>query len=339
MKIKKINTKEKVLIIAEIGNNHEGSFALAEDMIGMAAEAGVDAVKFQTFQTEHYVSSNDKERFNKLKSFELTFSEFEKLSNVAKDMGVLFLSTPFDIESALFLNSIVDAMKISSGDNNFYPLIETIAATGKPIIMSSGLANIQQILKSKALIEKIWAKKDIVENLAILHCVSAYPVKPQFANLKSILTLNESLNCTIGYSDHTLGTHAAILSVGLGAQIIEKHFTIDKNFSDFRDHQISSDPVEMKHLVRSVREAEKMMGSGNKVAQMPEIEISPHIRRSIIARHSLHKDQILSLEDITWVRPSGGIEPGEEQRIIGKRLNKNIKKGEQIMINHIRKNS
>ena len=133
MKIKDINTRDKVLIIAEIGNNHEGSYSLAEDMIGLAVESGADAVKFQTFQTEHYVSVNDKERYKRLKSFELTFNEFEKLSNITKELGILFISTPFDLESALFLNSIVDAMKISSGDNTFYPLIECVAEIGKPI--------------------------------------------------------------------------------------------------------------------------------------------------------------------------------------------------------------
>ena len=339
MKIKEINTKEKVLIIAEIGNNHEGSFALAEKMIGLAAESGVDAVKFQTFQTEHYVSENDEERYKRLQSFELTFNEFEKLSNVAKKLGILFISTPFDLESAIFLNSIVDALKISSGDNNFYPLIEVIAATGKPIIMSSGLADIQQIMKSKTLIENIWAEKDIVQNLAILHCVSAYPVEPKYANLRAIQTLRESLDCTIGLSDHTLGTTAAIASVSIGARIIEKHFTIDKHFSDFRDHQISCDPQEMKQLVQSVREVEKMMGSGAKVPQLPEKDSSPLMRRSIVAKHSLSKGHVLKLSDITWVRPSGGLEPGEEQKIIGKRLNQVIEKGEKIIIKHIVNNN
>jgi len=253
MKIKDINIRDKVLIIAEIGNNHEGSYSLAEDMIGLAEESGADAVKFQTFQTEHYLSVNDKERYKRLKSFELTFNEFEKLSNIAKELGILFISTPFDLESALFLNSIVDAMKISSGDNTFYPLIQSVAETGKPIIMSTGLVDIQQIMKSKTLIENIWAEKDIVQDLAILHCVSAYPVEAQYANLRAIQSLRESLDCTVGLSDHTIGTTSAIVSVALGARIIEKHFTIDKHFSDFRDHQISCDPQDMKQLVQSVR--------------------------------------------------------------------------------------
>ena len=335
MKIQKFNTKKRVFIIAEIGNNHEGSYTLAEEMIGLAAEAGADAVKFQTFQTEYYVSVDDVERYKRLKSFELSCNEFEKLSSVAKEVGVLFISTPFDLESAIFLNGIVDALKIASGDNNFYPLIETVAETGKPIIMSTGLADIQQIIKSKTLIEKIWAQKDIVQDLAILHCVSAYPVEPKFANLQAIQTLRESFDCTIGYSDHTLGTNAAIVSVGLGARIIEKHFTTDKHFSDFRDHQISSDPKEMKQLIQSVREVEKMMGSGDKVPQLPEKDTATQARRSIVAKHPLSKGHIFQWDDITWIRPWGGLEPGEEQRIIGKRLNQDVQKGEKILLKHM----
>ena len=335
MQIKEINTNEKVLIIAEIGNNHEGSYGLAEDMIGFAVEAGVDAVKFQTFQTEYYVSLNDKLRFDRLKSFELSFAEFEKLSKVAQEAGVLFISTPFDIESAVFLTSIVDAIKISSGDNSFYPLIEAVAESNKPIIMSSGLVDIQQIIKSKKIIEKKWKDKSIVENLAILHCVSAYPVESNYANLKAIQTLRESLDCTIGLSDHTIGENASIASVALGARIIEKHFTVDKNYSDFRDHQISADPTEMSRLVKSIREVERMMGSGIKVAQLPEKDSSFQMRRSIVAKHPLSKGHIIKLDDITWVRPSGGLNPGEEGKLIGRPLKDDIKKGEQILLDHI----
>jgi len=339
MIIKDIDTNKKVLIIAEIGNNHEGSYALAEEMIGLAAEAGVDAVKFQTFQTEYYVSADDAERYKKLKSFELSYNEFEKLSRIAKEEEILFISTPFDIESALFLNGIVDAVKIASGDNNFYPLIEAIAETGKPIIMSTGFADIQQIIKSKTLIEKIWVQQDLVQDLAILHCVSAYPVEPQYANLQAIQTLLKSFNSTIGLSDHTLGINAAIVSVGLGARIIEKHFTIDKHFSDFRDHQISTDPKEMKQLIQSVREVEKMLGSGDKVPQLPEKNSATQVRRSIVAKHPLSEGHIFHWDDITWIRPGGGLGPGEEQRIIGKRLNQDVQKGGKILMKYISDNN
>ena len=168
MKIKEFDTDKKVLIVAEIGNNHEGSYALAEEMIGLAAEAGADAVKFQTYKTEFYVSNSDVNRFNRLKRFELSFSEFEKLAKVAKENGLIFISTPFDLYSADFLAQIIDAYKISSGDNTFYPLIEKVAEKGKPVLISSGLVDYEQIKKSICLIEEIWERRSIKKELALL---------------------------------------------------------------------------------------------------------------------------------------------------------------------------
>ena len=335
MQINKFNTKEQVLIIAEIGNNHEGSYTLAEELVGLAREAGVDAVKFQTYKTEYYVSHQDKDRFNKLKSFELTQNEFEKLGNFAREQNLIFISTPFDNESALFLSTIVDAIKISSGDNNFYPLIETIAESKLPLLLSTGLADLNQIIKTKGIIDSIWGKLNIIGELAILHCVSSYPVKPKFANLKAIQTLIHSLDCTVGYSDHTLGIHASTVAVGLGARIIEKHFTKNKQFSDFRDHQLSADVKEMKQMVKIIREIEQMLGSGKKIIQQPEEESSITMRRSIVAKHALPKGSTINWDNITWTRPGGGLSPGEESVIIGKKLNQPINEGAQILSIHL----
>ena len=171
MLIDSFNTDDDILVVAEIGNNHEGRYALAEELIGLAARAGVGAVKFQTFKTEYYVSHKDEARFNRLKSFELTESEFEKLSQVAKRENVLFLSTPFDIESAQFLDKLVPAFKISSGDNNFFPLIEVVAQTGKPIILSAGLTDMEQITATRDFIQTVWSKSGINQEMTVLHCV------------------------------------------------------------------------------------------------------------------------------------------------------------------------
>ena len=340
MKINNFDTKEKVLIIAEIGNNHEGSYSLAEDLIGMASESGVDAVKFQTFKTEDYVSNSDKNRYDKLKSFELTHSQFEKLKKVAKGENLLFISTPFDIDSALFLSEIVDAIKIASGDNTFYPLIEEVAKISKPIILSSGLADMNQIIKAKKLIYDTWKNNNIKNQLAILHCVASYPVEPKYANLRAINTLINNLDCDVGYSDHTLGIHAASSAVALGAKIIEKHFTVDKNFSDFRDHQLSADPSEMKKMVKVIRGVEEMMlGSGEKVPQLSEKDSLILMRRSIVLKKSLSKGEVIQPDCISWVRPGGGIEPGGEDLIIGKRLNQDIKAGAKILTKYLDSNS
>ena len=334
MKIAKLDTNEKVLIIAELGNNHEGSYTLAEEMIGLAAQSGADAVKFQTIIPERLVSIQQKERIDQLRRFQLSFDEFSKLAIVAKNEKVIFLSTPFDIESALFLNKIVPAYKISSGDNDFEPLIEVIAKTRKPIIMSTGLMNLDEVKKIVLLIKSIWEGKNIKQELGLLHCVSSYPTQPEYANLSVIREL-QSIVDTVGYSDHTLGIEAAVLSVAFGSRIIEKHFTIDNNYLDFHDHQLSANPVNFKDMVNRIRLAEKMLGDGIKKSRMPEIENKVKIRRSIVAKYDLKSGHILTFDDLDWVRPGGGVRPGDEETVIGKKLTDGIKAGEMIELNYL----
>ena len=330
MMIGDFDTNGKAMIVAEIGNNHQGSYTLAEEMIGRAAEAGADAVKFQTFRTELYVSSTDRSRFEMLKQFELTEKEFKKLKKVSDECGVVFLSTPFDIESAKFLNTIVPAFKIASGDNTFYPLIDAIAGFGKPIILSSGLADLPMLLYTKSFIEQIWNKNAVVQNLVVLHCVCSYPVPPDEANLAAIRVLRKELGCDIGYSDHTFGVEAAAISVALGAKIVEKHFTLDKNYSDFRDHKLSADPQEMRQLVERIRFIETLMGSGEKMLQPCEKAIHEQVRRSIAAVKNLKAGHFLQIQDITWVRPAGEFVPGQEAFVLGKSLKYDVPKGEPL---------
>ena len=331
MIINKFDTDKKVLVIAEIGNNHEGNFALAEKMIILAAQAGVGAVKFQTIIPDKLVSCNQVNRIKQLKKFQLSYNDFEKLSKVAEKENILFLSTPFDIESACFLNQIVPAFKIASGDNNFFPLLEKIAQFDKPIILSSGMTNLKQLQKVKFYIEDIWEDLGINQQLAILHCVSSYPVPPEEANLSAIYDLQKELITDIGYSDHTIGIDAAVLSVAIGARIIEKHFTIDKNYSDFRDHQLSADPEEMSQLVKKIEHTEKLIGNGKKRIQATEKDLIIKARRSIVAKKFLPAGTIVKWDDISWVRPANGIPPGNESLILGKKLTKDIKNGELII--------
>ncbi len=335
MKIANYDTEKKVFIIAEIGNNHEGSYSLAEEMIGKAAEAGACAVKFQTIVPEKLVSISQKDRIEQLKRFQLTYDEFERLNKVAKHENILFLSTPFDIESVHFLNSIVPAFKIASGDNNFFPLIEVIAQTGKPIIMSAGLIDLLEVRKTIDFILNIWNENAIDQDIAILHCVTSYPTALEEANLSAIKEL-QSLNVTIGYSDHTIGTEAAVLSVALGARIVEKHFTIDKNYSDFRDHQLSADPNEFSQLVERVEIASKLLGQSRKTVQESEKLVMEKIRRSIVARKDLDENTVLTLDDISWVRPGGGLAPGNEEMVLGKRLKVKVAAGELITLDNLK---
>jgi len=335
MKIGNYDTDEKVLIIAEIGNNHEGSYALAEEMIGLAAEAEVDAVKFQTIVPERLVTSRQTERIARFKRFQLTYQEFEKLADVAANEKVLFLSTPFDIDSAQFLNDLVPAFKIASGDNNFFPLMEVIAQTGKPTILSTGFMDIADVKKSVDFIRNIWNKNNFDQELALLHCVSTYPTPPEQANLLAIKELQNIVQ-TVGYSDHTLGIEAAVLSVALGARIIEKHFTIDKNYSDFLDHKLSANPQEMKELVETVRAASEYLRSDSKILQEGEKKAIESTRRSIVAMNDLSAGTKISMDDLDWVRPGGGLSPGEEEKIVGKSLLKDKKRGDLITLADIK---
>lgn len=335
MKIGDFDLSKDILIIAEIGNNHEGSYTLAEEMVGQAAKAGADAVKFQTIVPEKLVSCSEKNRIKQLKRFQLSYDEFEKLSKVSKQEKIIFLSTPFDIESTRFLESLVPAYKISSGDNNFYPLIDVITHTEKPIIISAGLMDLQGIKKTVNFIKNIWNANAIKQDVAVLHCVSSYPTPPDEANLLAIKEL-QSLDVTVGYSDHTVGNEAAVISVVLGARIVEKHFTLDKNYSDFRDHQLSADPTEFSHLVESVRNTSILLGDSSKIIQKSERLTMEKVRRSIVAKNDLDSNTALAWDNISWVRPGGGLAPGNEEAVVGKRLQKKVAAGELITLDNLK---
>jgi N,N'-diacetyllegionaminate synthase len=333
MLINKVSTEEKVFVIAEVGNNHEGNFDVAQELVRQAAECGVDAVKFQTFQTQRFISPADHARFQRLTSFELSYREFERLQQLATSLGLLFISTPLDLKSAEFLAEIVDCFKIASGDNDFYPLIEYVCGTDKPLIISSGASDLDQVEKTVGFVKECWRERGIsAQQLAILHCVSSYPVPPEEANLRSIPFLAERLDCTVGYSDHTIGVEACLAAVALGAQIIEKHFTLDKHYSDFRDHQLSADPAEMKQLVTQVKHINVMLGKPEKVIQPSEAPSASLIRRSIAASSDLPRGHQLKRQDLMWIRPGAGLRPGEEEQIIGRRLKLPISVGQPIRL-------
>jgi N,N'-diacetyllegionaminate synthase len=325
---------KKVYIIAEVGNNHEGDFDVAKKMIDKAAETGVDAIKFQTFKTEHFINPENPERFNKLKSFELTYDQFTALSEHTKKTGLDFISTPFDIDSVLFLKDIVSSFKIASSDVNLYPLIAEIAKSSVDIILSTGTADMTLLKSTKKIIQDIWSSNSVSPHLTFLHCITSYPVLPEFANLNAITAMQKELQIDIGYSDHTIGNVAATIATTLGATVIEKHFTLDHNYSDFRDHQLSCEPDEMKALVKNVRETEKMLGEVNKEVSQCEHDIIPAVRRSIAAKNDLQTGYSIKENDLIWTRPSGGMEPGTENMILGKKLLKNIKQGEPFTLEH-----
>lgn len=331
MQIGPIDLDKEILVIAEVGNNHEGDFELAKRLVRLAAEAGAGAVKFQTIVPGKLVSPADTARVAQLSRFQFSYEQFAELAETARENGILFLSTPFDLESARFLDSIVPAYKIASGDNTFFPLLEVVARTGKPIILSVGLMDLDEVRRTQEFIEGIWAETANPGSLVLLHCVVNYPTAPEHANLLSIRDLQQ-LGTTVGYSDHVIGIDAAVLSVALGARVIEKHFTIDKNYSEFRDHQLSADPAELAELCRRVKETAVLLGEPVKRFQENEREIGPRVRRSIVAAHDLEAGKVLAWEDLSWVRPGGGLAPGQEAEVVGKTLAKPLQAGEMISL-------
>lgn len=330
MKIGPHDLDRDVFVIAEIGNNHEGDCALAEELIRLAATAGANAVKFQTIVPEKLVSAADVDRVQQLKRFQLSPEQFERLALVAERNGVLFLSTPFDLDSARFLDRLVPAFKIASGDNNFFPLLDTIARTGKPIILSAGLLELDEVRRSKEFIEGVWRRYGLLSGLAVLHCVVSYPTPPEQANLLAIREL-AALGVPVGYSDHTLGIDACVLAVALGARIVEKHFTISKTHSSFRDHQLSADPNELADLVRRVREASRLLGDGRKQPQPNELTNLQRVRRSVVAARDLEAGTPITWDDLAWVRPGGGLSPGNEAELLDRILVRTVRRGEWLL--------
>ena len=318
------NIKKKTpFVVAEIGNNHEGSFEIAKKLVKAAAKTGVSAVKFQTFRTEYYVNQTDKKRFNQLKKFELTKKNFIYLSELAKDLNLKFISTPFDLESANFLSKIVDIFKISSGDNNYFDLIKEVSKFNKKIFISLGLTNIREIFKLVKYLKKIGVKNRTV----LMHCVSSYPVKNEEANLNSINYLRAKLKMEIGYSDHTVGIIASIIAYSFGAKIIEKHFTLDNNFSNFRDHKLSLNPQDMKYLIFLLNQSTRMFGNFKKEVSINEKKNINLMRRSFYASRNIKKGEKLINSNIKFVRP------------FKNSLNKNYilskKAKKKILINHL----
>jgi len=328
MKFNTIDTTKKVFIVAEIGNNHEGSFELAKKLVVSAAECGVDAVKFQTYIPERFISISRPERLKKLRSYQLSYAQFEHLAQLAADNEVEFFSTPLDIDSAKFLNQIQSIFKIASGDNNFFQLIRTIIEFDKPVIISTGLSQLEEIGR----LYKFFESHSKLGLLSFLHCVSSYPAPFDEANLLAIKTLKDYFpEATIGYSDHLNGIKAAIYSVAVGARIVEKHFTLDKKQSAFRDHQLSADPDEMKLLVKEIRMLETLLGDGIKRPQPSETDSIIEVRRSIAAIRSLLIGEVISGEDIMWLRPGYGFAPGLEGSVVGRRVKRNISCGQVLV--------
>jgi len=302
-----INTSKRVFIIAEAGVNHNGSLDLAYQLIDVAKDAGADAVKFQTFKAENVVSKladkaeyqkkttgSDKSQLEMIKKLEISFEDFIKLKKYCDKKGIMFLSTPFDHQSIDFLHDLIDIYKIPSGEIINYPYLKHIASKNKPIIMSTGMANLGEVEEAINTIKKINSKAKI----SLLHCTTNYPTPYEEVNLKAMQTLAAAFKLPVGYSDHTLGIEVPIAAVAMGAKIIEKHFTLDKNLSG-PDHKASLEPGELKEMVKAIRNIEKSLGDGIKKPNKSEIEIMKVARKSIVASKNIKKGEIFAKTNIS----------------------------------------
>ncbi len=329
---------DNVFIIAEAGDNHNGDYNLALKLIDVAKSSGADAVKFQTFKTEKIISKyankaeyqksttgSDENQFDMVKKLELSFKQFKNIKKYCDQKNILFLSTPFDLDSVEFLDSLdIPLWKIPSGEITNIPYLIKIAKTGKPIIMSTGMCYMEEIKYAVEILKNNGAGK-----ITLLHCNTEYPTPYEDVNLNAMIAIKKDFGFDVGYSDHTLGIEIPIAAVAMGAKVIEKHFTLDKNLEG-PDHQASLEPEELSAMVRSIRNIEVAMGDGVKKPSKSEAKNIDIARKSIVANRDIKKGEILTEDNLAIKRPGNGISPIKWYEIIGKKATRDFKEDELI---------
>lgn len=333
---KRIGPGAPVFIIAEAGSNHDGKLEQAKLLIETAAECGADAIKFQSFKADLLVSRKNQEdvpsMHQAVRKVELPRQWHCELAEYSRDQGLVFLSTPFDEEAVDLLDDLgVSAFKVASSDLWHLPLIEYIASRGKPMIISTGMANFADIRKALEAVRQGGGPP-----VCLLHCVASYPASPKDLNLRAIPAMTAEFNLPVGYSDHSEGIFAPIASVALGAYVIEKHFTPDRNLPG-PDHPYAIEPDELGQMVSYIRATETALGTGEK--QMAESEITTFkiARRSIFADTHIQEGTTISREMVKALRPGTGIGPGHLEEVIGSIAAKDIRAGEPISWEQLRK--
>jgi N,N'-diacetyllegionaminate synthase len=332
---------QRCFIIAEAGVNHNGDLKIAHELIDIAADAKADAVKFQTFKTDQVVSPeaqqadyqvvNTKVRESQrdmVRRLELPFSAFRELHSHCSSRAIMFLSTPFDYESAEFLKELgVSAIKIASGEITNYPFLDHLAKMGLPLILSTGMSTLEEVDEAVRVILSAANNK-----LILLQCVSDYPAKPSSVNLRSMATMARSFRVPVGFSDHTTGIEVAFAAAALGACIVEKHFTLDRDLAG-PDHRASLKPSELTAMVKGIRNIEQALGNGEKLPTAEEKNTSEVARRSLAAAHLIKAGTILTEEMIAILRPGTGLAPSMRSRLRGKRAKFDIQAGSLILLN------
>ena len=319
-----------VLIIAEAGVNHNGSLELAKQLIDKAVEAGVDIIKFQTFKSEKLVSKaakqaeyqqrnigkKDEGQLAMLKKLELSQTDHEELISYCNEKGIRFFSTAFDMDSIDYLHSLnMGLWKIPSGEITNYPYLRKIAQYQEPVILSTGMCELADIEAALNVLLQFGVKKELV---TILHCNTEYPTPFEDVNLKAMLEIEEKFGVQIGYSDHTKGIEVPIAAVALGATVVEKHFTLDKNMEG-PDHKASLEPDELKAMVSAIRNIEQALGTGHKTISESERKNIEIARKSIVAACPIKAGELLTEENLTVKRPGNGINPMRWNEVVGTR--------------------
>jgi len=328
---------ERTLIIAEAGVNHNGSLEMAKKMVDTAKACGADIVKFQTAKLDSLVSRSahmaeyqkknigvDESQKDMLKKLLLDFDEFVELADYCKQIGIMFLSTPFDIESIHFLVGMQDIWKVPSGEITNYPYLVEIGKTRKRVILSTGMAEMSEIQSAIDVL-----KNSGTEDITILHCTTEYPAPIKDVNLNVMQTMKDVFGYPVGYSDHTQGIEVDLAAVALGATVIEKHFTLDRNLPG-PDHKASLEPDELKAMVDGIRKIELALGTGEKKPSEVEMKNRLVARKSIVAKRSIKKGDVLTENNITTKRPGSGINPMKWNEVLGTRAVRDFEEDELI---------
>lgn len=316
----------KTLIIAEAGVNHNGSLDLAKKLVDVAADAGADIVKFQTFKAEQIVTktaikaeyqvnnTNDSlSQYEMLKKLELTHEMHVELIKYCNEKNIGFLSTPFDLVSIQYLDDLgIELWKIPSGEITNYPYLLALGKTKKPVIMSTGMSTIDEVREAVGVLKSAGTL-----DITLLHCNTQYPTPMCDVNLTAMNTLRDEFDLQVGYSDHTLGIEVPIAAVAMGASVIEKHFTLDKSMEG-PDHKASLSPTELKDMVCAIRNIEKALGGGKKAPSISETKNINIVRKSIVARTDIKKGDVFTESNLTTKRPGIGISPMKWNDVLGK---------------------
>jgi N,N'-diacetyllegionaminate synthase len=319
----------KILVIAEAGVNHNGDINLARKLVDAAAEAGADCVKFQTFSADRLVTKNaakadyqnqtadnGEPQYAMIRELELTRDMHVALMEHCKLRGIEFFSTGFDLQSIdLLVELDLDSFKIPSGEITNLPYLRHVGQYGKPVILSTGMANMDEIEAALDVLEQVGTPR---ERITVLHCNTEYPTPMEDVNLRAMLTIRDNFGVQVGYSDHTLGIEIAIAAAALGATVIEKHFTLDRNLPG-PDHKASLEPEELKAMVRGIRNIEMAMGDGIKRPSASEAKNRSTVRKSLVAACAIRKGEVFNENNITVKRPGTGLSPMRWDEVLGRK--------------------